>query len=217
MFYLPISIALFLLFLVLIPLLIVLAPALAFAKLGLPPVLGYAFFFLCLLGGGVNLVVSREKLQSPAPMDDVEYLLRGFFGLRLPRVTERVVAVNLGGAVLPGLLCVYLLRLAPLTDMLLATAITTAASYFLSRPVHGIGIVMPTFVPPVIAALAALLISRDNAPQVAYVSGVMGTLIGADLLRLPQIRNLGAAFLSIGGAGVFDGIFLVGIVSVLLA
>lgn len=217
MFYLPISIALFLLFLILIPLLIVLAPGLAFAKLGLPPVLGYAFFLLCLVGGGVNIVVRREKLESPVPRDEMEVLLRGFFGLRIPRVTERVVAVNLGGAVLPGLLCVYLLRLAPLAEILLATAITTGASYFLSRPVQGIGIVMPTFVPPVIAAAAALLIAREHAPAVAYVSGVMGTLIGADLLRLPQIRNLGAAFLSIGGAGVFDGIFLVGLVSVLLA
>jgi uncharacterized membrane protein len=45
----------------------------------------------------------------------------------------------------------------------------------------------------------------------------MGTLIGADILRISQIKKLGVPFLSIGGAGVFDGIYLVGIVSVLLA
>jgi uncharacterized membrane protein len=62
-----------------------------------------------------------------------------------------------------------------------------------------------------------VLIARENAPQVAYISGVMGTLIGADLLRLHQIKGLGAPLMSIGGAGVFDGIYLVGLVSVLLA
>ena len=76
---------------------------------------------------------------------------------------------------------------------------------------------MPAFVPPVIAAITAVIISRDHAPQLAYLSGVLGTLIGADILRLSQIRRTGAPFLSIGGAGVFDGIYLVGIVSVLLA
>jgi uncharacterized membrane protein len=68
-----------------------------------------------------------------------------------------------------------------------------------------------------VAAAAAVLIARDSAPQVAYVSGVLGTLIGADLLRLPQMKELGSTILSIGGAGVFDGIYLVGLVSVLLA
>jgi uncharacterized membrane protein len=45
----------------------------------------------------------------------------------------------------------------------------------------------------------------------------MGTLIGADLLRVHQIKKLGSPFMSIGGAGIFDGIYLVGLVSVLLA
>ncbi len=53
-------------------------------------------------------------------------------------------------------------------------------------------------------------------PAVAYISGVMGILIGADLLRLHQLKKFGISFLSIGGAGVFDGIFIVGIISVLL-
>ncbi len=105
----------------------------------------------------------------------------------------------------------------PVIQTVLATAVTTVASYLLSRPVKGIGIVMPAFVPPVIAAITALVIAREQAPQLAYISGVMGTLIGANILRISQIKKLGAPFLSIGGAGVFDSIFLVGIVSVLLA
>ena len=45
----------------------------------------------------------------------------------------------------------------------------------------------------------------------------MGTLIGADLLNLGKIHGLGAPIASIGGAGTFDGVFLSGILAVLLA
>jgi hypothetical protein len=72
-------------------------------------------------------------------------------------------------------------------------------------------------VPPVATALVALLLARENAAALAYVSGSLGTLIGADLLNLNAVRGLGAPVASIGGAGTFDGIFLTGIMAVLLA
>ncbi len=217
MFFLPVSIALFLLFLILIPILFALAPAVAFAKMGLNPALGYAFFVLCLLGGGVNIPVHREEVYYQEPLDELSAFMSRFFGIRVPVTHEKVIAVNLGGAVLPGLLSLYLLRLVPFGSVVAATAVTTAASYALSRPVKGIGVVMPAFIPPIIAAATAVLVSREHAPQLAYISGVMGTLIGADLLRWRQIRRMDAPLLSIGGAGMFDGIYLVGLVSVLLA
>jgi uncharacterized membrane protein len=83
--------------------------------------------------------------------------------------------------------------------------------------VPGIGIAIPSLVPPFIAALVALLVARTNVAAVAYVSGSLGTLIGADLLNLGRIQGLGAPVVSIGGAGTFDGIFLTGILAVLLA
>ena len=51
---------------------------------------------------------------------------------------------------------------------------------------------------------------------IAYAAGTLGTLIGADLTNLRRIRGLGAPIASIGGAGTWDGIFLTGIVAVLL-
>jgi uncharacterized membrane protein len=45
----------------------------------------------------------------------------------------------------------------------------------------------------------------------------MGTLIGGDLLHVRQVRRLATPVASIGGAGTFDGIFLTGIIAVLLA
>ncbi|MGE5894515.1 MAG: DUF1614 domain-containing protein [bacterium] len=217
MLFLPISLALFLLFLVLIPLLFVLAPALAFAKLRLNPFLGYAFFILCLFGGGINFPIYREKAAAPMTYDDFTLFLHRFFGVRFPVIRERIIAINLGGAVLPTLLSLYLLTRTPLSVTFIATVVVSITAYLMSKPVRGVGIVMPAFVPPIVAALTALILAREHAPQVAYVSGVMGTLIGADILRLPQIRKLESPFMSIGGAGVFDGIYLVGLVSVLLA
>ena len=56
----------------------------------------------------------------------------------------------------------------------------------------------------------------DNGFALAYVSGVLGTLIGADLTNLGAIKKIGAPVASIGGAGTFDGVFLSGIIAVLL-
>ncbi len=76
---------------------------------------------------------------------------------------------------------------------------------------------VPVFVPPLVAAATAILTARRAAPAVAYIGGSVGTLIGADLLNLGVVQGLGAPVASIGGAGTFDGIFLTGIVAVLLA
>ncbi len=76
---------------------------------------------------------------------------------------------------------------------------------------------MPVFIPPLIAALAALLLSRPSAPALAYIAGSLGTLIGGNLMNLDKIQGLGAPVASIGGAGTFDGIFVTGILAVLLA
>jgi uncharacterized membrane protein len=217
MYFLPISLALFLLFILLIPVLIAMAPAVAFAKLGLPPILGYAFFIFCLIGGGMNIPVYRKDVNEPVVLNEQSEMFRRFLGLQIPHMHERVIAINVGGAVLPGMLSLYIMSFVPFQQIIIPLAITTAVAYGLSRPVQGVGITIPAFVPPIVAAFAAILFAREYAPPVAYVSGVLGTLIGADLLRLPQIRRMGAPFLSIGGAGVFDGIYLVGLVAVLLA
>jgi uncharacterized membrane protein len=61
------------------------------------------------------------------------------------------------------------------------------------------------------------LVAADLRAPVAYIAGTLGTLIGADLLRLKEIGQLGAPVASIGGAGTFDGVFLCGIIAVLLS
>ena len=218
MYFLPISLAIFLLFLCLVPFFIFMLPAVAFAKLGLSPFAGLAFFWFCLIGSLINIPVYKRELNEYHESDNDTAVINRLFGIRIPVFQQQVISLNLGGAVLPGLLSIFLLSKVNINAVLPAILITSAFSYYLSKPVGGVGIVIPAFIPPIIAAVAALTFAeKGNAPAVAYISGVMGTLIGADLLRLHQLRKFGISFLSIGGAGVFDGIFIVGIISVLLA
>jgi uncharacterized membrane protein len=83
--------------------------------------------------------------------------------------------------------------------------------------VRGLGIGMPILVAPLAAAAIAYVMAGENAAPLAYVGGTMGVLIGADLLRVKDIRQLAAPVASIGGAGSFDGIFISGLLAVLLA
>jgi uncharacterized membrane protein len=95
--------------------------------------------------------------------------------------------------------------------------VVAAVVHQLAQVIPGVGIVVPALVPPLITAGVALILAYHRAPPVAYVSGTMGTLIGADLLNLGKVAHMGAPMVSIGGAGTFDGVFLTGILAGLLA
>jgi uncharacterized membrane protein len=75
---------------------------------------------------------------------------------------------------------------------------------------------MSPLLAPLTAALSAILIAGVHAAPVAFAGGVLGTLIGADLLHLKEIQAMTPGVLSIGGAGVFDGIALCGLFALLL-
>jgi uncharacterized membrane protein len=147
----------------------------------------------------------------------------GFFGMQyIVPVAENwpgtVIAVNVGGAVIPTLMSIYLLVSRGLwISGAIGTAAVALILHWLANPVPGIGIAVPVFLPALATAVVALVLSRQDAAPLAYIAGSMGTLIGADLTNLDKVRGLGAPVASIGGAGTFDGIFLTGILAVLLA
>src|SRR5919109_3930563 len=190
----------------------------AYEKMGVQRRYVFAVLLLSLLGSYVNIPVADLPAERIVSGQEVT-----FFGMRyvIPLVEEwprTVIAVNVGGAVVPTLLSLYLLVKTRMYGRALAgVAIVTAIVYGLAYPVKGMGIAVPVFIPPVVAAVTALLLSRQSAPSLAYISGSLGTLIGADLLNLGIIQALGAPIASVGGAGRFDGIFMTGILAVLLA
>lgn len=189
----------------------------AYEKIGVDRRYVFGLLVLSVLGSYVNIPLG-ELPESRVSTGRTSTL----FGMRyvIPVVHEQpktIVAINLGGAVIPVLLSVYLLLKHDLIGRaLLAVGVVTVVVHRTARPLEGVGIAVPMFIPPLIAASTALFIAPDAAPIVAYVAGTIGTLIGADLLNLKKLRGLGAPVASIGGAGTFDGIFLAGIIAVLL-
>jgi uncharacterized membrane protein len=190
----------------------------AYEKIGIRRHYVFLILLLSLLGSAVNIPVAELPLERVVAGREVV-----FFGMRyvIPVVHDwpgTILAVNLGGAIIPTLLSIYLWIRNRLGGVaLVAITIVTIAVHLLATPVPGVGIAVPTFLPPILAAVTALLLSRRSAPALAYVAGTLGTLIGADLLNLPRLQGLGAPVASIGGAGTFDGVFLTGILAVLLA
>ncbi len=186
-------------------------------KLGLTPGLAFLLLFGSLMGSAINIplfTVRGSPIEGPAAPH--------YYGLlRCPRqmFTDRtLIAINIGGAVISVLFSLYLVEHSGLnlTKVITAIAFVTLMSYSMSRPITGLGIGMPVLVAPVTAAMAALAINPEQSPPLAYISGTLGVLIGADLLRLKDIPKLGTPLASIGGAGTFDGIFITGLIAVLL-
>jgi len=190
----------------------------ALDKLGLSTHSAMLLLACTLIGSGINLPLFQITAEAP-PDEEIQSLQGLLFGRPLPFTGKTIVAINVGGALIPISFSIYLASINPLalTKILLAIAIVATVCYFASRPVRGLGIGMPVFVAPFTAALTALLIAPDSSAPLAYICGTMGVLVGADLLRLNDIRKIGTPVASIGGAGTFDGIFLTGIVAVLLA
>jgi uncharacterized membrane protein len=190
----------------------------AYMRLGVGPGAALFLLFGSLIGSYFNIpitVLPGHDFRSGEIVD--------FFGMRymVPVVTSwpgTVLAVNVGGAVIPTLMSTYLvMRYELWVKAAIAIAVVAIIIHSMATPVQGVGIAVPVFAPVVVTAILAFLLSREYAAPLAYIGGSMGTLVGADLMNLDKISGLGAPVASIGGAGTFDGIFLTGILAVLLA
>lgn len=190
---------------------------LAFYKLGIPPAIAYFLLILSLIGSSINIPI--KEIEG----EEIEYTEISFWGIkyRIPFVRRTVIAINLGGAIIPILITLYELgrviameQFSLLLKIFFAIIISSTIFHLFAKPVKGIGIAMPALIPPIIAALLGISLG-ENPAVIAYIAGTIGTLIGADLLNLHKIEEFGG-IASIGGAGTFDGIFLSGIIAVLL-
>ena len=136
------------------------------------------------------------------------------------------IAINVGGGVIPIVLAGWQIRFLAesSSQTLMALAVVATLNilvcYRTAVPVRGVGIMMPGFLSPLVAVLGTwILLSADSPDRVpvAFVAGVMGPLVGADLLHLKDLGKISRGTLSIGGAGTFDGIVLSGVLAAMLA
>lgn len=189
----------------------------AFEKLGISPDSALLLFLTILGGSLINLPLFSMKSEPPR-LEDVPQPLRELYS-QMPHTGRTLVMVNVGGCVVPAAFSIYLLAQHPLNIFyaVLAVAAVTLLCFKTTRALPGVGLGAPMLLAPLMAALVSIALDPANAAPLAFISGTLGVLIGADLLHLRDIQRLGTPFASIGGAGSFDGIFISGLVAVLLA
>lgn len=215
---LPFMLIIFSLFMFLLILIEVGILGYAYQKIGLQRRYAYALLLVCLLGSYINIPLYQLPPEVIRSAGSVFFFGVPYVVPMASRLPGTVVAVNVGGALIPALLSIYLIfKNQLLFKSLIGTTAVTVAVHLVANPVPGVGIAVPFLIPMVVSAVAALLLSRERAPALAFICGTLGTLVGGDLLNLGRLHGLGAPVASIGGAGTFDGIFFNGILAVLLA
>ncbi len=217
-----------LMLLCLMPVFFVAAMQQALERLHLAPPVALLAVLAIVVGGLINVPVYRIKRPHVVVEVRPPFPIPPFLVPVIRSPDEVVVALNVGGAIVPGLLALWeLLHLAVagpsyLAAAFLATVATGAICYLLAQPVPGVGIALPLIVPAGASLLATWALLGFGTPAtyrapVAFVAGVVGTLVGADLLHLRDVVRLPVNLVVIGGAGTFDGIVLTGILAALLA
>jgi uncharacterized membrane protein len=218
----PIALPLLLLFLLAVGVFIVIveirALAYAYRVIGISPRYVSLVLLLTLLGSYINLPLYKVPVARVLSPQIIERFGRAYVVPPQIEPGVTIVAINVGGALIPILVSIYLfLRTRERWRMLLAIAVVALVVHSLAQVVPGAGIAVPMLIPPLTAAGVALVLAFRQAPAVAYVAGSLGALIGADIWNLPRVAELGAPVVAIGGAGTFDGVFLTGILAGLLA
>ena len=215
---------LFLALLVLLPFVFGQVFAAALMKLHLAPETALLMVVGIFLGSPLNIPIKRMPRADTMVADPMAVLgLSGRWPSTVRMRRDTLIAVNVGGCLIPvGLAAYEIVHLLtggwqPLSGLLLSIGINTLVCYRMAQPLEGIGIAIPGLLPPLIAAMSALVLVPDQAPPVAFVAGVFGPLIGADLLHLRDVSQIATGIASIGGAGTFDGIVLSGVVAAYLA
>jgi len=215
----------FLLLLILLPFFLADAMLTALSKLGLTSYQSLMAAIGIFAGGMINIPIRKFDIDTEWDQYQTLFGFKKFDFSVANNRKQMTLAINVGGGLIPSFLAFYqLYRFGLLyqdyvvvTAMLAAVAINVAVCYKLARPIKNVGIALNAFIPAIVAALTAIFLAPEHAPVIAFVAGVSGPLIGADLMHLGDIKRISTGMASIGGAGTFDGIVLSGIVATLLA
>ncbi len=216
------------LFILLVPLILLGIIGGALESLGFSGGMILLLILAILVGSFINIPITKIKgARKP------DYVFRNRFGrvYNMHDSEDTVVAINVGGAVIPVLISLYLFlnvatsaALFPDPGAVIAAAlagicIVAGATHAAARVVPGLGITTPFYVAPLVALLCGVVLEFSNpmaGPVIAFAAGTLGTLVGADLLNVRYLGRIGSPMVSIGGAGTFDGIFLSGVLAAFL-
>src|SRR5215471_8642508 len=131
----------------------------AYMRLGMSSGAALLLLFGSLIGSYFNIPVAELPGQRVMSGQVIE-----FFGMRyvVPVVEDwpgTLIAVNVGGAVIPVLVSLYLLIRHALWIMgLVAVAVVSLVIHWFAEPVRGVGIAVPIFLPALISAVLAVVL-----------------------------------------------------------
>lgn len=173
----------------------------------------------------VLLGVCRGVLDKMGLNDRQALIITGalFVGGLIPDIPlGGEVYVNIGGALIPLAVCVYLIVRAGTAKervrALIGALVTGLAVYWLGRfmPDEPEAIAFdPNYIYGLVGGLTAYLLGRSR--RGAFVAGVLGVM-GADIYQAVELRVRGVnQALHLGGAGAVDVIVIAGLTGVILA
>ncbi|WP_243675712.1 DUF1614 domain-containing protein [Vulcanisaeta distributa] len=134
--------------------------------------------------------------------------------------------MNVGGAVIPTIVSIYLITEYLIRSMLvfisfvMSLALSSLIIWRNARLIPGIGIALPSALPILLTLTFTLITTitlHANPLAFSYSLGSLSTLLGADIFNIKRVVRVMRGYVSIGGAGVFDGIYLTGLTSLILA
>lgn len=194
--------------------------------------IGLLITVVSLAMSAIHIVIyeSSKLVYVPAmtsiTLFDITFKIPGM----LAQTRRTIVSINVGGALIPiavSMSLIYELYVnypALIMPLLISLLLTSLMVNRVSRIIPTVGVVTPAIMPPILAALVSYITVAFMAnaymyltPVVAYVTGVLGTLVGADLLNIRKIMAIAPAIADIGGAGTFDGIFFTGVLAIFYA
>lgn len=124
--------------------------------LGLSPLKALLIYMAILLGSVINIPIYEFKSPGSTQPPMVPYLGAQY---RLPVWAghRTVVAVNLGGCIIPVSLSIYFALHLPFMPLLMTTVIVALGVFYFAKPIRSVGVIVPVLIPPLLAVGASFI------------------------------------------------------------
>jgi uncharacterized membrane protein len=169
--------------------------------------------------GLAHRILDRLYLSDRGGLIFIGAMIAGSF-IDIPLSRNPSISLNLGGALLPLILAIYVLVKAGSTKewmrSIIGIIITTGVLYGVNKLYHfdtSRGFIEPQYLWAIIAGVIAYIAGRSR--RLAFIIATMGVL-AMDIVHIFEVRGSNVPT-RIGGAGIFDTLVVAAVLAVLLA
>ena len=181
-----------------------------------------------------NFSESEAKLLSDiykVPLEDLSGASQGLRGMETKetkiatptatRTYDTKVTLNIGGFIIPVAFAIWILSLNFIFEIFLSYLLMTILAYSVAEIREGVGVVLPREVGVFAIPLALLLAPSDasytDVAGLIFVPAVLGIATALLIASVSFPREKGCAFVSIGGTGNYESVFIIAVISLLVA